>query len=217
MDYADAVNAEAHALFAAGVDIVQFDEPYLQARSDKARAYAVKALNRAIRGISGKTALHICFGYAHVHKGAAKPNGYSYLEELEETAIDIISIEAAQPHPADRCRAYSRSAAAYPGRTAHDRAGLRNEISFARDCLRQAEGDGRRSENRPRRARMNPSGRRYPVDKQFVDDLRLLERHEMPAVFDDLKLRTANPAMHLLLMGQRDDSVLPGEQDQRRT
>jgi 5-methyltetrahydropteroyltriglutamate--homocysteine methyltransferase len=98
LDYADAVNAEAHALFAAGVDIVQFDEPYLQARSDKARAYAVKALNRAIRGISGKTALHICFGYAHVHKGAAKPNGYSYLEELEETAIDIISIEAAQPH-----------------------------------------------------------------------------------------------------------------------
>jgi len=98
LDYADAVNAEAHALFAAGVDIVQLDEPYLQAQSNKARAYAVKALNRAISGVSGKTALHICFGYAHVHKGAAKPNGYSYLEELEDTAIDIISIEAAQPH-----------------------------------------------------------------------------------------------------------------------
>ena len=97
-DYADAVNAEAHALFAAGADIVQLDEPYLQARSDKARVYAVKALNRAISGISGKTALHVCFGYAHVHKGAAKPNGYSYLEELEDTAINIISIEAAQPH-----------------------------------------------------------------------------------------------------------------------
>jgi len=98
LDYADAVNAEAHALFAAGVDIVQLDEPYLQAQSSKAHAYAVKALNRAINGVSGKTALHICFGYAHVHKGAAKPNGYSYLEELEDTAIDIISIEAAQPH-----------------------------------------------------------------------------------------------------------------------
>jgi 5-methyltetrahydropteroyltriglutamate--homocysteine methyltransferase len=97
LDYADAVNAEIRALFAAGVDIVQLDEPYLQARSEKARAYAVKALNRAVDGVSGKTALHICFGYAHVHKGAAKPNGYSYLEELEDTAIDIISIEAAQP------------------------------------------------------------------------------------------------------------------------
>ena len=85
LDYADAVNAEMHDLFAAGIDIVQLDEPYLQARADKARAYAVKALNRAIKGVKGKTALHICFGYAHVHKGAAKPNGYSYLAELEDS------------------------------------------------------------------------------------------------------------------------------------
>lgn len=98
LDYADSVNAEMHDLFAAGVDIVQLDEPYLQARADKARAYAIKALDRAIRGVSGKTALHICFGYAHVHKGAAKPNGYSYLAELEDCGIDIISVEAAQPN-----------------------------------------------------------------------------------------------------------------------
>lgn len=97
MDYAAAVNEEMHALFAAGVHIVQLDEPYLQARADKARAYAVKALNRALQGVTGKTALHICFGYAHVHNGAAKPNGYSYLAELEETPVDIISVEAAQP------------------------------------------------------------------------------------------------------------------------
>lgn len=97
MDYAAAVNEEMHALFAAGVHIVQLDEPYLQARADKARAYAVKALNRALQGVKGKTALHICFGYAHVHNGAAKPNGYSYLAELEETPVDIISVEAAQP------------------------------------------------------------------------------------------------------------------------
>lgn len=97
LDYADCVNAEIRDLFEAGADIVQLDEPYLQARADQARAYAIKALNRAVAGVRGKTALHICFGYAHVHKGAAKPNGYSYLEELEETTIDIISIEAAQP------------------------------------------------------------------------------------------------------------------------
>ena len=97
MDYAEAVNGEIRDLFAAGVDIVQLDEPYLQARADKARAYAVKAMNCALDGVGGKTALHICFGYAHVHQGAAKPNGYSYLAELEETKVDIISVEAAQP------------------------------------------------------------------------------------------------------------------------
>ena len=97
MDYADAVNAEIRDLFKAGVDIVQLDEPYMQARAEQAKAYAVKALNRALAGVGGKTALHICFGYAHVHKGAAKPSGYSFLPELEDSTIDIISIEAAQP------------------------------------------------------------------------------------------------------------------------
>jgi 5-methyltetrahydropteroyltriglutamate--homocysteine methyltransferase len=97
MDYADAVNAEIQDLFAAGVDIVQLDEPYLEARAETARAYAIAAINRALRGVSGQTALHICFGYAHVHRGAAKPNGYSYLGELANAAIDIISLEAAQP------------------------------------------------------------------------------------------------------------------------
>jgi 5-methyltetrahydropteroyltriglutamate--homocysteine methyltransferase len=97
LDYADAVNAEIRDLFAAGVDIVQLDEPYLQARAEQASKYAIKALNRAVAGVKGKTALHICFGYAHVHQGAAKPSGYSYLSALEDSAIDIISLEAAQP------------------------------------------------------------------------------------------------------------------------
>ena len=97
MDYADAVNAELRDLFAAGADIVQLDEPYLQARADSARSYAVKAIDRALEGIGGKTALHICFGYAHVHRGAAKPEAYSFLSELEDSRIDIVSIEAAQP------------------------------------------------------------------------------------------------------------------------
>ncbi|MCR5881139.1 hypothetical protein [Phenylobacterium sp. J367] len=97
LDYADAVNAEARDLFAAGVDIVQLDEPYLQAKADQARSFAIEAINRAVKGLPGLTALHICFGYAHVHKGASKPGGYAFLEELEASDVDIISIEAAQP------------------------------------------------------------------------------------------------------------------------
>jgi 5-methyltetrahydropteroyltriglutamate--homocysteine methyltransferase len=98
MDYAEAVNAELKDLFAAGADIVQLDEPYLQARADRARSYAVKAIDRALDGVDGRTALHICFGYAHVHRGAAKPEAYSFLSELEGSRIDIVSVEAAQPN-----------------------------------------------------------------------------------------------------------------------
>lgn len=97
MAYAEAVNAEMHDLFAAGVDIVQLDEPYLQARSGIARTYALKAIDQACHGVKGLTALHICFGYAHVHNGAAKPDEYDFLAELTHSAIDIVSIEAAQP------------------------------------------------------------------------------------------------------------------------
>jgi 5-methyltetrahydropteroyltriglutamate--homocysteine methyltransferase len=101
MDYADAVNAEVRDLFAAGVDVVQLDEPYLQARADEAQHYAIEAINRALDGVEGTTALHICFGYAMVHHGAgsagAKPQAYDFLAELEASAIDVISIEAAQP------------------------------------------------------------------------------------------------------------------------
>lgn len=97
MAYAEAVNAEIKDLHAAGIDIVQLDEPYLQARADKARGYAVQAINRALEGVSGLTALHICFGYAHVHAGAAKPKDYDFLEELCDSTVDIVSIEAAQP------------------------------------------------------------------------------------------------------------------------
>jgi 5-methyltetrahydropteroyltriglutamate--homocysteine methyltransferase len=97
MDYAAAVNEEVRALFAAGAEVVQLDEPYLEARAEKARSYAIRAINRALEGVQGRTALHICFGYAFVHHGAAKPKSYSFLQELEESRIDIISLEAAQP------------------------------------------------------------------------------------------------------------------------
>jgi 5-methyltetrahydropteroyltriglutamate--homocysteine methyltransferase len=95
--YAEAVNEEIHDLFAAGADIVQLDEPWLQARADNARRYGLKAINRALAGVKGTTALHLCFGYAALVKD--KPSsGYSFLSELADSAADQISIEAAQPH-----------------------------------------------------------------------------------------------------------------------
>jgi 5-methyltetrahydropteroyltriglutamate--homocysteine methyltransferase len=94
--YAEAVNEEIHDLFAAGADVVQLDEPWLQARAEGARRYGVKAINRALAGVRGVTALHLCFGYAALVKD--KPaSGYSFLAELEESAANQISIEAAQP------------------------------------------------------------------------------------------------------------------------
>lgn len=94
VDYAAAVNEEIKDLFAAGADIVQIDEPYMQARPDKARQYGLKALARALEGVEGETALHICFGYAAIiHE---RPNGYSFLPELADTAVKSISIETAQ-------------------------------------------------------------------------------------------------------------------------
>lgn len=94
MDYAAAVNEEVKDLFAAGADVVQLDEPYMQARPEKAREIGVKALNRALDGVTGVTAVHICFGYAAIiHE---RPSGYSFLPELAETSAQQISIETAQ-------------------------------------------------------------------------------------------------------------------------
>ena len=93
-DYAQAVNEEIRDLFAAGADVVQVDEPYMQARPEKARQYGLDALNRALDGIEGTTAVHICFGYAAViHE---RPSGYSFLSELGQCRCNQISIETAQ-------------------------------------------------------------------------------------------------------------------------
>ncbi len=92
--YAEAVNEEVRDLFAAGADIVQLDEPYLQARPDEARRYGVTAINRALAGVTGLTAVHLCFGYAAIiHE---RPEGYSFLPELAAADCDQISIETAQ-------------------------------------------------------------------------------------------------------------------------
>ncbi len=94
MDYAAAVNEEIRDLFAAGADIVQIDEPYMQARPEKARQYGLKALIRALDGIRGTTAVHICFGYAAViHE---RPSGYSFLPELAGCPCHQVSVETAQ-------------------------------------------------------------------------------------------------------------------------
>jgi 5-methyltetrahydropteroyltriglutamate--homocysteine methyltransferase len=93
-DYAVAVNAEMRDLFAAGADVVQIDEPYMQARPGKARAYGLDALRTALDGVEGRTALHICFGYAAlIHE---RPEGYSFLPELADSPVREISIETAQ-------------------------------------------------------------------------------------------------------------------------
>jgi 5-methyltetrahydropteroyltriglutamate--homocysteine methyltransferase len=95
MDFAAAVNEEIRDLFSAGADIVQIDEPWLQSRADKAREYAIPAIDRALEGVAGTTALHTCFGYAHVVHD--RPPGYPFLAELAACTADVLAIEAAQP------------------------------------------------------------------------------------------------------------------------
>ena len=96
LDIAAAINEEIKSLQAAGADVVQIDEPYLQARPEKARAYGVEVINRALEGIEGPTALHLCFGYAAIVH--TRPPQYSFLTELRDCVVRQISIEAAQPH-----------------------------------------------------------------------------------------------------------------------
>jgi 5-methyltetrahydropteroyltriglutamate--homocysteine methyltransferase len=97
MALAEAVNAEARDLQKAGADVIQLDEPWVRNNPDLARRYAVKAINRALEGITVPTVVHLCFGYAAVVPGSTKPGGYSFLAELAETTAAQISIEAAQP------------------------------------------------------------------------------------------------------------------------
>jgi 5-methyltetrahydropteroyltriglutamate--homocysteine methyltransferase len=97
MAYAQAVNEEIRDLFAAGADIVQIDEPYMQAQPDNARRYAVKAINRALRDIRGTTIVHMCFGYAATAIGA-KPDRYAFLDDLRDCACEQVSLETAQPN-----------------------------------------------------------------------------------------------------------------------
>jgi 5-methyltetrahydropteroyltriglutamate--homocysteine methyltransferase len=96
MDYAAAVNEEAHALVKAGADVVQLDEPWLRNNPEEAKRYAVKVINRALQGITVPTVVHLCFGYAAVVTGL-KPTGYSFLPQLSDTIAQQISIESAQP------------------------------------------------------------------------------------------------------------------------
>ena len=95
MDYAVAVNEELQDLKRAGIDVVQLDEPWIQARPEKATRFGVAAINRALAGIAGPTVVHVCFGYAHLV--ANKPSGYSVLPQLAQSTAQEISIEAAQP------------------------------------------------------------------------------------------------------------------------
>ncbi len=97
MDMAAAVNEEAHDLVRAGADVIQLDEPWVRNDPQAAARYAVKAINRALQGISVPTVVHLCFGYAAVVPGETKPTGYAFLSELADTIASTISIESAQP------------------------------------------------------------------------------------------------------------------------
>ena len=162
MDFADAVNAEIKDLFAAGADIVQVDEPWMQQYPDEARAFGLDALNRALAGVGGTVAVHLCFGYAAVVHD--KPSGYSFLAELENSTAQQISIEAAQPrldlavlrklpsktiilgvidlvrhgrrNARHRGRPHPRSACPCAAGAARGRAGLRHEIPAPRGRIR---------------------------------------------------------------------------------
>jgi 5-methyltetrahydropteroyltriglutamate--homocysteine methyltransferase len=97
MAFAEAVNGEALDLQKAGADVIQLDEPWVRNNPELARRCAVKAINRALEGITVPTVVHLCFGYAAVVPGSTKPAGYSFLAELADTKAEQISIEAAQP------------------------------------------------------------------------------------------------------------------------
>jgi 5-methyltetrahydropteroyltriglutamate--homocysteine methyltransferase len=97
MDFAVAVNEELRDLQAAGADVIQLDDPWLRSDPEAAKRYAVKALNRALEGITVPTVVHLCFGYAAVVPGDSKPHGYAFLSELAASNAQQISIESAQP------------------------------------------------------------------------------------------------------------------------
>src|SRR5262249_61727724 len=99
MDCAAALNDEIRELFAAGADVVQLDEPFLQAQPDKARRFALPAINRAVAGGGGTTALHLCFGYAA--RVSHKPSGYSFLPELADADVHQISVRSPPPRVDD--------------------------------------------------------------------------------------------------------------------
>ena len=172
MALAAAVNAEALELQKAGADVIQLDEPWVRNDPAAAKRYAVKAINRALQGITVPTVVHICFGYAAVVPGDTKPSGYSFLAELANSTAEQISIEAAQPKldlgvladlsvkkimlgvidlgdpEIETAAVIAEPHPPWPqirlGRPADPGAGLRHEIHAAPYRLRQAQGDERR-------------------------------------------------------------------------
>ena len=178
LDYADALNEEIRDLQAAGAEVIQVDEPYMQSFVDDARAYAVEAINRALEGISGPTVLHTCFGYGHFvkEKKGRIDNGYPFLVELVDTRADQLAIEAAQPdldltvlerlgdktvvlgvvdlgtsdvETPEEVAERIRACPPSPAAGAPGRrAGLRDEVPRPRRRVRQAAGDGGRNRHR---------------------------------------------------------------------
>ena len=209
--YAAAVHDEIVDLFAAGADIVQIDEPYMQARPERAREFGLAALERALDGVVGTTAVHLCFGYAAIiHE---RPSAYSFLPELAACSCDQISIETAQSgldtsilatlpgkriilgvidlddhavESPETVAARIRRALPTSARRARRGTGLRHEVPAARLRLRQARVARRRCRDRPRRVDpLQPDGAPAPVDQLVVrDDPAGRDRGGQPAAGD---------------------------------
>lgn len=187
MDYAAALNEEIKDLFAHGADIVQVDEPYMQARLEKARQYGIRALNRALEGVTGTTAVHICFGYAAIIH--ARPAGYDFLPEFAGCNCKQASIETAQSNldcailttlgdkevmfgrinladmavesPVLVASRIKRAPAVHQAGAGRTGARLWHEVPATRGGQRQAARDGGGCKNPARRIRLSAAARRY--------------------------------------------------------
>lgn len=99
-EFAGILNQEARELEAAGVDIIQFDEPAFNVFFDEVNDWGVAALERAIEGLRCETAVHICYGYgikANTDWKKTLGSEWRQYEEafpkLQKSKIDIVSLE----------------------------------------------------------------------------------------------------------------------------
>ncbi|WP_417597054.1 methionine synthase [Oceanospirillum sp.] len=104
-EFAKILNQEAKELEAAGVDIIQFDEPAFNVFFDEVNAWGIACLERAIEGLKCETVVHICYGYgikANTDWKKTLGSEWRQYEEvfpkLQQSSIDIISLECQNSH-----------------------------------------------------------------------------------------------------------------------
>jgi 5-methyltetrahydropteroyltriglutamate--homocysteine methyltransferase len=102
MAFAALLNEEARELAAAGVNVIQFDEPAFNVYTDEVGEWGIAALHRAVEGLACKTAVHICYGYGikanldwKASLGAEWRQYEAIFPALAESRIDQVSVECA--------------------------------------------------------------------------------------------------------------------------